>query len=75
MKHNQERPEAETGRSHEQEKQKSGDQQTGSGMRNDDIRENPDHAESGASPGEGGLGEQTEKEGGLGRNKLQPPVE
>jgi hypothetical protein len=75
MKQNQQRPDAETRRSHIPGEQEDNDQQTGSGIRNDNIRENPDRAESGASTGDGGLGEQTEKEGGLGRNKLQPPVE
>ena len=71
MKQNQQQPDTATRRSHNDREQENNDQQTGSGIRRDD----PDRAESGASPREGGLGEQTEKEGGLGRNKLQPPVE
>lgn len=75
MKQNQQQPDTATRRSHNDREQENYGQQTGSGIRQDDIHENPDRAESGASPREGGLGEQTEKEGGLGRNKLQPPVE
>ena len=75
MKQDQQRPGAATRRNHNDREQENADQQTDSGMRHEDDYENPDRAESGASSREGGLGEQSEKEGGLGRNKLQPPVE
>jgi hypothetical protein len=75
MKQNQERPGTTTGRSHNQGGKQNSEQPTGTRVRQDTERENPDHAESGASPEEGGLGEQTEKEGGLGRKIFQPPVE